>query len=87
MEKAVLPMFWQFLSNAGYGNAQVVMISVLPFISTLPDEVITPHSEALGKLGNIVGETLFPANVSPCFPRWANTRKQCFRNKNHAWET
>ena len=39
MEKAVLPKFWQFLSNAAYGNAHVVMISVLPFISTLPDEV------------------------------------------------
>jgi hypothetical protein len=40
MEKVVLPKFWQFLSNAAYGNAHVVMISVLPFISTLPDEVI-----------------------------------------------
>jgi hypothetical protein len=40
------------------------------------------NGKALGKLGNTVAETLFPANVSPCFPRWANTRKQCFRNKN-----
>ena len=32
-------------------------------------------SKALGKLGNIVAETLFPANVSLCFPEWANTRK------------
>ena len=31
--------------------------------------------KALGKLGNIVAETLFPANVSPCLPEWANTRK------------
>jgi hypothetical protein len=31
--------------------------------------------KALGKLGNIVAETLFPANVSPCFSEWANTRK------------
>ena len=33
------------------------------------------YSKALGKLGNIVAETLFPANVSPCFPEWANTGK------------
>ena len=39
------------------------------------------------KLGNILAETLFPANVWPCFPRRANTRKECFRNKNHTWET
>ena len=26
-------------------------------------------------LGNIVAKTLFPTNVSPCFPEWANTRK------------
>ena len=32
-------------------------------------------TQALGKLGNIVAETLFPTNVSPCFPEWANTRK------------
>ena len=25
--------------------------------------------------GNIVAETLFPTNVSPCFQEWANTRK------------
>ena len=31
------------------------------------------HSIALGKLGIIVAETLFPANVSPCFQEWANT--------------
>jgi hypothetical protein len=31
--------------------------------------------KALGKLENIVAETLFPANVSSCFPEWANTRK------------
>jgi hypothetical protein len=31
--------------------------------------------KAQGKLGNIVAETLFPTNVSPCFPEWANTRK------------
>jgi hypothetical protein len=31
--------------------------------------------KALGKLGNIVAETLFPTNVSLCFPEWANTRK------------
>jgi hypothetical protein len=31
--------------------------------------------KALGKLGNIVAETLFPTNASPCFPGWANTRK------------
>ena len=30
------------------------------------------YRQALGKLGNIDAETLFPANVSPCFPRWAN---------------
>ncbi len=41
MEKAVLPKFWQFLCNAAYGNAHVVMNSVLPFISTLPEEVST----------------------------------------------
>jgi hypothetical protein len=28
-----------------------------------------------GKLGNLVAETLFPTNVSPCFPECANTRK------------
>ena len=39
MEKAILPKFWQFLSNAAYGNAHVVMISVLPFISTMPNNV------------------------------------------------
>lgn len=37
----MLPKFWQFLSSAAYGNAHVVMISVLPFVSTLPDEVST----------------------------------------------
>jgi hypothetical protein len=31
--------------------------------------------KALGKLGNIVAQTLSPTNVSPCFPEWANTRK------------
>jgi hypothetical protein len=34
-------------------------------------------TKAQGKLGNIVAETLFPTNVSPCFPEWANT----------SWET
>jgi hypothetical protein len=32
-------------------------------------------AKALGKLGNIVAETLFPTNVSPCFQESANTRK------------
>ncbi|XP_028412212.1 E3 ubiquitin-protein ligase listerin-like [Dendronephthya gigantea] len=50
MEKAVLPKFWQFLSNAAYGNAHVVMISVLPFISTLPEEVVSPRSGFAQKL-------------------------------------
>jgi hypothetical protein len=31
--------------------------------------------KTLGKLGNIVAETLFPTNVPPCFQEWANTRK------------
>jgi hypothetical protein len=35
---------------------------------------------ALGKLGNIVAETLFPAKVSPCFPEWANTKETLVRN-------
>ncbi|CAB3985051.1 E3 ubiquitin- ligase listerin [Paramuricea clavata] len=50
MEKAVLPKFWLFLSNAAYGNAHVVMISVLPFISTLPEEVVFPSSGFAQKL-------------------------------------
>ena len=37
-----------------------------------------PMTIGLGKLGNIVAETLFPCNVAPCFLRWVNTRKhQC----------
>ena len=38
---------------------------------------IYAYCKAQGKLGNIVAETLFPANgnVSPCFPEWANARK------------
>jgi ribosomal protein S24E len=37
--------------------------------------IFVGFTKALGNLGNIVAETLFPANVSPCFPEWANTRK------------
>lgn len=49
MEKAVLPKFWLFLSNAAYGNAHVVMVSVLPFISYFPEEVSESmrHAEIL----------------------------------------
>ena len=31
-------------------------------------------SKALRKLGNIVAEKWFPANVLPCFPRWTMFR-------------
>ena len=38
-----------------------------------------PRTKALGKLGNIVAETLFPVDVWSCFPAWA-TRKHFLRN-------
>jgi hypothetical protein len=34
--------------------------------------IVRYGTKAQGKLGNIVAETLFPTNVSPCFPEWAN---------------
>jgi hypothetical protein len=34
-------------------------------------------SKALRKLGNIVAEKWFPANVLPCFPRWTMFRHVC----------
>ena len=37
------------------------------FWGRLYKKVVKVTSKALGKLGNIVAETLFPTNVSPCF--------------------
>jgi organic hydroperoxide reductase OsmC/OhrA len=39
------------------------------------DSISKVQCKALGKLGNIVAETLFPTNVSPCFQEWANSAK------------
>ena len=51
-------------------------LPIVQIYALLPDNYFFALSP--GQSGNIAAETLFPANVSPCFPVW-QTRK-------HSWE-
>ena len=52
--KALLPKIWKFFQSAGYGSFKVTFPSMLPFLSTIPDEILGTGPEfALLYLSNI----------------------------------
>lgn len=52
--KAILPKIWKFFQAAGYGSSKITYSSLLPFLSTIPDDTFGNGPEfALLYLSNI----------------------------------